>query len=321
MAPVDGRGTLAPMSDFGDDDPATAGDVQIAPWDGRRVPVTLLGGYLGAGKTTVINELLARTDRPIAVLVNDVGAVNVDAALIKRRHGDTIELTDGCVCCSLSRGLVDAFDSLRARPNPPDQVVLEMSGIADPRRVVPWADSLGFRLDSVVVLVDVDQVADRLDDAIVGGTVRAQLDAADVFVLTKTDLVDEAGVRAVADRLATSHPDVPVFHAGTAGATAALLQTGTRRPRGFADVPDPELFDAHDVSVTPVTQPLTVDALDELLDGLPDDVLRAKAVIDIDTGVTVQVHVVGPRRTITPLPQAETQETTDLVVIRPRFQR
>ncbi|MEM9611368.1 MAG: GTP-binding protein [Actinomycetota bacterium] len=307
------------MSEFGDDDPATAGDVQIAPWDGRRVPVTLLGGYLGAGKTTVINELLARTDRPIAVLVNDVGAVNVDASLIKRRHGDTIELTDGCVCCSLSRGLVDAFDELRARPTPPDQVVLELSGVADPRRVMPWADSIGFRLDSVVVLVDVDQFPDRIDDAIVGPTVQAQLNAGDVLVLSKTDLVDEDRIQAVTDHLATSHPDVPVFHAGTAGATAALLQTGTRRSRGFADVPDAELFDAHDVSVVTVEQPLGVDALDALLDGLPDDVLRAKAVIDIDTGVTVQVHVVGPRRTITPLPQAETQETTDLVVIRPRY--
>ena len=68
--------------------------------DGRRVPVTLVGGYLGSGKTTLINELLGRTDRPIAVLVNDVGEVNVDAALISRRSSDTIELTDGCVCCS-----------------------------------------------------------------------------------------------------------------------------------------------------------------------------------------------------------------------------
>ncbi|MDC0359149.1 hypothetical protein OAM92_00295, partial [Acidimicrobiales bacterium] len=59
----------------------------FAPWDGRRVPVTLIGGYLGAGKTTAINEFLRRTDRPVAVLVNDVGDINIDSALIKRRHG------------------------------------------------------------------------------------------------------------------------------------------------------------------------------------------------------------------------------------------
>lgn len=291
---------------------------EIAPWDGRRVPVTLLGGYLGAGKTTVINELLARTDRPIAVLVNDVGAVNVDAALIRRRHGDTIELTDGCVCCSLSRGLVDAFDELRGRPQAPDQVILELSGVADPRRVTPWAESNGFRLDAVVVLVDVDQFAARLDDAVVGATVRAQLAAADLFVLSKTDLVDQATAGAVTDLLAAEYPGVPVFRSGTPGATAALLQTGTRRPRGFADVPDPQLFDAHVVGTVPVPDPVTITELDAIVDGLPGDVLRAKAVVMLDTGVAVQVNVVGSRRTIMALPAAEAQATTDLVVIRPR---
>ena len=80
-------------------------------WGGRRAPVTLLGGYLGSGKTTLLNELLASADRRYAVLVNDIGAVNVDAALVARRDGDTIELTDGCVCCSL----VDGF-ALRPVP-------------------------------------------------------------------------------------------------------------------------------------------------------------------------------------------------------------
>lgn len=309
---VNGRGSLG-------DAMSTRSEVEeIAPWDGRRVPVTLLGGYLGAGKTTVINELLARTDRPIAVLVNDVGSVNVDASLIKRRHGDTIELTDGCVCCSLSQGLVDAFDQLRARPEPPEHVIVELSGVADPRRVVPWADSTGFRLDSVVVLVDVDQFGTRVDDPVVGATVQAQLSAADLLVLSKTDLVDNTSIDAVATRLGLLAPGTAIFTSGTAGAAAALLQTGTRQPKGFADVPDPQLFDSHEVTSVAIPEPVSVDELYAILDGLPEDVLRAKAVVMTDTGVPVQVHVVGPRRTLTPLPQAETQDTTDLVIIRPR---
>ena len=161
----------------------------MAPWDGRRVPVTLLGGYLGAGKTTVLNSVLARTERPIAVLVNDVGAVNIDASLVRRRNSDTIELTDGCVCCTLAGGLAAAFDGLRSRPEPPDHVILELSGVADPARVAPWADSDGFRLDGIVVLVDADQFADRLDDPVTGPSVQAQLAAADLFIVTKLDLV------------------------------------------------------------------------------------------------------------------------------------
>lgn len=297
---------------------AMTGDVDFAPWDGRRVPVTLLGGYLGAGKTTVINELLARTDRPIAVLVNDVGSVNIDANLIARRHGDTIELTDGCVCCSLSRGLVDAFDALRKRPQPPDHVVLELSGVADPARVTPWAGSIGFRLDGVIVLIDCDQFLDRLDEPIVGPTVQAQLDSADLLVLTKTDLADDATISLVRARLAELRPDAPVVDLGQAGATAAFLNTGTRHPRSYAAVPDPGLFDAHEVTTVAIDDPIPLDALETIVDGLGDEVLRAKAVVRTDDQQLRLVQVVGRRRAITVLPQAEDQAVTDLVVIRPR---
>ena len=98
-----------------EEDEITFVEPVYAPWDGRRVPVTLLSGYLGAGKTTIINEMLGRTDVPIAVFVNDVGAVNVDAKLIQKQDGDTLDLTGGCVCCSLKNGFLEAFDQLRPR--------------------------------------------------------------------------------------------------------------------------------------------------------------------------------------------------------------
>ncbi len=139
-------------------------DEGVAPWDGRRVPMTLLGGYLGSGKTTLLNDLLRRTDRPIAVLVNDVGEINIDAALLQRRSADTIELTDGCVCCSISESLGSTLADMRRRPTPPDHVVIELSGVADPTQVMPWAESDGFRLDGVVVLVDATNFRERLAD-------------------------------------------------------------------------------------------------------------------------------------------------------------
>ena len=157
-------------------------EIEFAPWDGRRVPVTLLAGYLGAGKTTTLNHLLARTDRPIAVLVNDVGEINIDQRLIARRHGDVVELTDGCICCSLANGLADAFEQLKARPSAPDHLVIELSGVADPTQVVPWARSPGFRLDSVVTMVDAEHIVDRLEDPLTSPLIQRQLDAADVVL-------------------------------------------------------------------------------------------------------------------------------------------
>jgi len=292
--------------------------VEFAPWDGRRVPVTLLGGYLGAGKTTVINELLARTDRPLAVLVNDVGAVNVDAALIRRRHGDTIELTDGCVCCSLSRGLADAFDELRRRETPPDHVVLEMSGIADPARVAPWADSTGFRLDSTVVLVDADQFMSQVENPVLAPLIEAQVKAADLLLLTKTDLADPPNVDATRARVSTINADVPVLDPGGPGPSAALVHTGTRRPAGFTALADPSLFDVHHVRTINLDDPISLDGLHEVLDSLPSQVLRAKAVIRSTDDELYMVQVVGSRRAVTPMPRAETQNTTDLVVVEVR---
>jgi len=290
----------------------------IAPWDGRRVPVTLLGGYLGAGKTTVINAVLAKTDRPIAVLVNDVGAVNIDAALVRRSHGDTIELTDGCVCCSLAGGLAAAFDGLRSRPDAPDHVILELSGVADPARVAPWADSDGFRLDGVVVLVDAEQFPDRLDDPATGPAVRQQVAAADLFVLSKLDLASSADREETTRRLAELAPGIPTLAADDAVATASVLDLGTRRPGGVVDVPPPALFDAHDVDLRPIPQPIDRSEFEAMIAALPPTTLRAKGIAVTPEGTRMLAQVVGRRRVITELPEAESQPPTDLVVITPR---
>jgi G3E family GTPase len=306
------------MTQETDDTPDTLVIETIAPWDGRRVPVTLLGGYLGAGKTTVINAVLAKTEQPIAVLVNDVGAVNIDAKLVKRRHADTIELTDGCVCCSLAGGLAAAFDGLRSRPTPPEHVILELSGVADPARVAPWADTDGFRLDGIVVLVDADQFLERLDDSHTGASVARQLEAADLFILTKRDLADAEQQAAVTERLDTLAPGVPVLGSDDAVATASFLDLGTRRPGGVSDTPPPELFDAHEVTTLPIPNPIERADFDTMIAALPTSTLRAKGIAVTPDGTHLLAQVVGRRRLVTELPEAELQSATDLVVITPR---
>jgi G3E family GTPase len=302
-----------------DFDEAAFGD--FAPWDGRRVPVTLIGGYLGAGKTTLLNNLLAQTDRPIAVVVNDVGAVNIDQRLVAKRHGDTLELTDGCMCCELNEGLNVLFDRLTARPTPPEHLVVELSGVADPGPVKPWANSPGFRLDGVIVLADVEQIEERLADPLVGDLVRRQLDEADLVVLTKTDLVTTQRVRDATDVLRAIAPDRPYLASSDPEALAGLLTTATRRPGGVTDVPNPSLFDAHEVSTVPLPRPASDQAINELLDQLANDahagpLVRAKGVAEGPDGQRRLIQVVGRRRMIVDLPEAEDQQPTDLVVIR-----
>lgn len=286
-----------------------------APWDGRRVPVVLLGGYLGAGKTTVINEMLARTDVPIAVMVNDVGEINIDAALIERQGTDTLDLSGGCVCCSLKNGFLEAFDQLRARPTPPELVVVELSGIANPASAAGFASTPGFQLDSIVVLVDLDQFLDWDDESsVVADAVRSQVRAADVILLSKHNMVDEARIDKVRERLRELSPDVPVLLADSTHSIAGLVGLGARRP--VADLAlGSSLFDQHSTSIIPLKGTITREELDQILDGLPANTVRAKGIVQVETGELLLVQIVGKRRVVEPLPMAETTNPTDLVVI------
>lgn len=287
---------------------------EYAPWDGRRVPLTFVGGYLGAGKTTVINEVLAQTDRPIAVLVNDVGAVNVDSALLAKSNGDTIELTNGCVCCSLIDGFGAAFDQLRARPTPPDHVIVELSGLADPQRMVPWGRSAGFRLDGIVVLVDAETYGAEETSTVVAEAVDRQIRAADLTVLTKLDLVDDARAEQLTAELVRLAPEVRHLSGLDPATIATMFRLGGRRPGGETAMPPQSLFDAHRVESMAFPDHLDGQSLESLVESLPAEVVRAKGIARVDDTLLL-VQVVGSRRTITELPQAERQEPTDLVVI------
>ncbi|MEM9607160.1 MAG: GTP-binding protein [Actinomycetota bacterium] len=294
------------------------------PWDGRRVPITFVGGYLGAGKTTAINEVLAVSDRPIAVVVNDAGAINIDARLIRGCDGNAIELTDGCVCCESIDDMGAALDTIRRRPEPPDHLVIELSGIAEPANVIPWGRSAGFLLDGVVIVVSVDQLMDDVPDWI-RAHVEAQVAAADLLVLTKTDLAVASEVRAARGRLAELAPRVPVVDGGPGqrelGALGRFLSLGGHRDRDAAGVRGPTLFDLHETHTVAIEGPQSRGDIDAIVAALPQRfpgrrIARAKGVVALsdDDGAAL-VQVVGSRTEVTPLFDNERRQPTDLVVI------
>ena len=155
------------------------------------VPLIVLGGYLGAGKTTIVNALLAAPHGlQVTVLVNDFGAVNVDATLIRRASADVIGLENGCICCSIGGKLMETLADIAQRPERPDVLIVEASGVSDPSRIaqVGLLDP-AFVLCGVLVAVDATDVARGIDDRYVGEIVRRQLTSATVVVMTKTDSV------------------------------------------------------------------------------------------------------------------------------------
>ena len=189
------------------------------------LPAIVLGGWLGAGKTTLVNRLLrAAGGRRIAVLVNDFGEAGIDADLIESRDGSVMNLAGGCVCCAIGSDLLEALIALPKRAVPFDLVLVETSGVALPASVARAARlAPGVEVEGVVVLVDAETVRARADDRHVGDMVRQQLAEADLLVLNKVDLVAADALPALRDWLRRIAPRVPIVEAAEAAVPPELV--------------------------------------------------------------------------------------------------
>jgi G3E family GTPase len=183
--------------------------------DGR-VPITLLTGFLGAGKTTLVNRLLSDpASGRVAVIVNEFGEVGIDGALIQRVSEDMLELRNGCICCSARDGLLDALRNLFLRklgaiePRTEfDKILVETTGIADPTPLARllYTDlnmNLSYRLDAVVAMVDLKHITSQLASS---PEARRQIALADRILFTKRDLVPDEQAEAVRAAVVALNP-------------------------------------------------------------------------------------------------------------------
>ena len=188
------------------------------------VPILLVAGFLGAGKTTVVNHLLAHAEgRRIAAVVNDFGAINIDAELIAGASDGVVSLSNGCICCSLEGDLLRTLATLLQRDPRPEFIVIETSGVADPSDIVRnlmdpiiWKEA---PLETVLCVVDATTLPSALNDALP----RSQLRAADVVALSKVDLVDAPARAQLREAVRLLHPAAVVVDALHGEIPAALL--------------------------------------------------------------------------------------------------
>lgn len=199
----------------------------------KRIPVTVLTGFLGSGKTTALNRLLKLPElRNTAVIINEFGEVGLDHHLISTSEENLVLLANGCICCTVRGDLVDTFAALTQRHNEGggtiDRVIVETTGLADPAPILHTlmneaAVASHYRLQNVIATVDAVNATSTLDQH---AEAVKQVAVADRLLLTKADLTQSATLDALVERLRAINPAAPIVDVTLALSDASILLEG-----------------------------------------------------------------------------------------------
>jgi cobalamin biosynthesis protein CobW len=266
----------------------------------KRIPVLVVSGFLGAGKTTLVRHLLhdaQRTGVRMAVVSNEFGALGIDKALLGEGEEAYVEIEGGCVCCQLSDTLLDTLQMLWERVCP-DRIIVETSGVALPfdtqlnlwrEPVSTWVDD-----DMAVVVVNAEQLMEGRD---LEGTFEDQVSSADLLLLNKVDLIPPEALGQIEAMLSALAPETPMVQSIQGSIDPAVLfppdLAGIRSQRRTARPEPPphqhDMFHAQEISVEEGIEP---GVLSERLRHL--GTLRAKGFVQTSQGLRL-VQGVGRR--------------------------
>lgn len=285
----------------------------------RRIPVVALTGHLGAGKTTLLNHLLRQPGARVGVVVNDFGAINVDAALVSGQVDEPASIAGGCLCClEDAGGLDDALERLAQPRRGLDVIVVEASGIAEPgalAQMIRASAAPHVRPGGVVDVVDAVEYFDTVDG---GGLPPARFSVATLVVLNKCDLADEETLRRIEARVREINPHVHVVRTTGGRVDPALVYDVASVEEPEDELPLAALLRAerpaadghqHAASVTVTAdEPVDPAALDALLAAPPPGAYRIKGTVATRHGRRLRghvVHVVGRQVHVEPCPPPE----------------
>jgi G3E family GTPase len=312
----------------------------------NRIPVTMLTGALGSGKTTLLNRILAENHGlKIGVIVNEFGELSIDHELVRGKREAVVELANGCVCCTVREDLLNAVAQMLERAEPLDCIVVETTGLADPR---PTAETFlheeiceDVRLDAIITVIDCAQFHFNIINT---ATSLDQILAGDLLLLNKIDLVTDKQVAEIREEIEDIHPEARVLETEQAQVDLRLLLDVALHDsdQTSLDVETGGDFVAFDqfvataqqggnhlqreeiTSVSYVTKhPFDHGRLGAFLETLSRNIFRGKGILWIE-GYDVQLifHLVGERSTATAAePWGERARESKLVLIGKRLDR
>ncbi|MFT4096414.1 MAG: GTP-binding protein [Rhodoblastus sp.] len=264
-------------------------------------PVTLISGYLGAGKTTLVNHLLRHAGgRRIAVAVNEFGALPIDPDLIEQASGDVLTLAGGCICCSFGDDLTAGLIALAARDNI-DCLLIETSGVALPGAVAQSLSLVaGLRHEATLVLVDAETARKLARDKYLADTILRQLAEADLVVLNKIDLVSDDARADLRRWLADTASRAKIVET-THGALAPDIAFGAHAPSAFvADSPTSHGGAQPQSQSFEIEETVDVARLAALLADEETGLVRAKGFLRDADGAWKLLQIVGRRSDVAP---------------------
>ena len=287
------------------------------------LPAAIVGGYLGAGKTTLVNHLLRHAGgRRIAVLVNDFGELNIDADLIEGAEGEVLSLAGGCVCCSFGSDLVGTLAQVIARQPPPDVLLIETSGVGLPAAVARTVRLVrGLEVTGIVTVADAQTLRAQATDRYVGDTVRQQLAEADLLVLNKTDAVAPEALQGLRDWLPQHAAGARIVETAWGAVMPEVVfgitsRAGEAAGEGWTPTPmqPPPAAQGFESGVMRPQGPVDLQALVQELTSPASRLVRAKGFVTDLQGVRHRVQVVGQRAAVTAVDPARPAPAEDALV-------